>query len=287
MKILNTVNNLAVSARVLGGSGIVRPMSPAALAGVGKTLKDWGTGPAGGFIAMARREPRRTAIIDELGELTYGELDRRSNALARALRELGVSEGDSVAIMCRNHRGFVDATVATAKLGADIVYLNTAFAGPQLADVLEREGPQVVVHDEEFTRLLEKADVGTSVLAWVDEPTDGSVEDLIQKGIEAGDDRALDPPERHSRIIILTSGTTGTPKGAPRNEAGIDAAVSLMSRLPLRYGWRTHIVAPLFHTWGLAHLMLGMLLGSTMVIRRKFEPEPALELTQKHKDRKS
>jgi fatty-acyl-CoA synthase len=283
MKILQTVNNLAVSARVLGGSGIVRPMGPLTLAGVGKTLKDWGTGPAGGFIAMAVREPQRTALIDEIGELTYGELDRRSNALARALRELGVSEGDSVAIMCRNHRGFVDTTVATAKLGADIVYLNTAFAGPQLVDVLDREGPQVVVHDEEFTRLLEKADVKSRVLAWVDDATEGSLEDLIEKGIEAGDDGALDPPERHSRIIILTSGTTGTPKGAPRNEAGIDAAVSLLSRLPLRYGWRTHIVAPLFHTWGLAHLMLGMLLGSTVVVRRKFEPEPALEVTQKYR----
>jgi acyl-CoA synthetase (AMP-forming)/AMP-acid ligase II len=283
MKILNAVNNLAVSARVLGGAGIVRPMGPATLVGLGKTLKEWGTGPAGGFIAMAVREPKRTALIDELGELTYGELERRSNALARALRELGVSEGDSVAIMCRNHRGFVDATVAAAKLGADIVYLNTAFAGPQLVDVLEREGPQVVVHDEEFTELLQKADINTRVLAWVDEETEGSLEDLIRKGIDGGGDSALDPPDRHSRIIILTSGTTGTPKGAPRNEAGIDAAVSLMSRLPLRYGWRTHIVAPLFHTWGLAHLMLGMLLGSTVVIRRKFEPESALELVEKHR----
>ena len=61
--------------------------------------------------------------------------------------------------MCRNHRGFVDATVAAAKLGADLLYLNTAFAGPQLVDVLEREKPSVVIHDEEFTGLLEKADV--------------------------------------------------------------------------------------------------------------------------------
>ena len=69
--------------------------------------------------------------------------------------------------------------------------------------------------------------------------------------------------------MILTSGTTGTPKGAPRSEAGIGAAVSLLSRLPLRYGWRTHIAAPLFHTWGFAHLALAMLLGSTVVLRRQ------------------
>jgi fatty-acyl-CoA synthase len=76
--------------------------------------------------------------------------------------------------------------------------------------------------------------------------------------------------------VILTSGTTGTPKGAPRNEGSIDAAVSLLSRLPLKQGWRTHIAAPLFHSWGWAHLNLAMLLGSTVVLRRRFDPEGCL-----------
>jgi fatty-acyl-CoA synthase len=223
------------------------------------------------------REPHRIGLVDELGELTFGEVHRRSNALARGLAELGVAEGDSVAVMCRNHRGFVDATIAVAKLGADLLYLNTAFAGPQLVDVLEREAPTVVIHDEEFSGLLEKAEVAERVLAWTDSGTDlVTVESLIT----AHDDADLKAPDRHARIVILTSGTTGTPKGAPRNEAGIDAAVSLMSRLPLRYGWRTHIAAPLFHTWGFAHLALAMLLGSTVVLRRRFDPEGALAAVQ-------
>ena len=276
-KILGHLTNTAVSLKVLGGAGILRPYSPKTLAGLAAILKAWGTGPAGGFAALALREGDKVGLVDELGELTFAELHRRSNAVARGLAELGVEEGDSVAVMCRNHRGFVDAQVGISKLGADILLLNTAFAGPQLADVLEREGPTVVIHDEEFTGLLEKAEVDTRVLAWTDsDDAERTVEDLI----EANDDSDLDPPERHARIVILTSGTTGTPKGAPRNEAGIDAAVALMSRLPLRYGWKTHIAAPLFHTWGFAHLALAMLLGSTVVLRRKFDPEAALELTQ-------
>jgi acyl-CoA synthetase (AMP-forming)/AMP-acid ligase II len=263
--------------RVLGGSGIVRPIAPAALARIGKALKDWGTGPAGGFIAMALRDPDRTALVDECGSLTYGELHRRSNALARALAERGVREGDSVAVMCRNHRGFVDAVVATAKLGADILLLNTAFAGPQLVDVLEREGPQVVIHDEEFTGLLEGAAVATRILGWVDDDTSaGDERESMESLIASYDDSDVEAPEHHARIVILTSGTTGAPKGAPRSEAGIGAAVSLMSRMPLRYGWRTHIAAPLFHTWGFAHLALAMLLGSTVVLRRRFDPEQCL-----------
>jgi fatty-acyl-CoA synthase len=267
--------SVGTPARVLGGSGIIRPVSPVALARIGRALKEWGTGPAGGFTAMALRDPARLGLVDELGSLTFGELHRRSNALAHALRERGVGEGDSVAVMCRNHRGFVDAVVATAKCGADILLLNTAFAGPQLVGVLEREGPQVVIHDDEFTGLLEKAEVSTRLLGWVDADQESELE-TIEQLISSYDDADLPSPQHHARIVILTSGTTGAPKGAPRSEAGIGAAVSLMSRMPLHYGWRSHIAAPLFHTWGFAHLALSMLLGSTVVLRRAFDPEQCL-----------
>jgi fatty-acyl-CoA synthase len=278
--VLGRVAGTGTTLKVLGRSGIVRPYSPLVLARLARALKDWGTGPAGGFTALALQSPHRVGLVDELGSLTCLELHQRSNALSRALAEKGVSEGDSVAVMCRNHRGFVDASVAVAKLGADVLYLNTAFAGPQLVDVLEREQPAVVIHDEEFTGLLAKADVEQRIVAWVD--TDDH-DETLETLIASHPTHDVDPPERHGRIVILTSGTTGTPKGAPRNEAGIDAAVSLLSRMPLRYGWRTHIAAPLFHTWGFAHLALGMLLGSTVVLRRKFDPEECLRTAESEK----
>ena len=280
-RVVSLAGSVGTPARVLGGSGIVRPLSPAVIARIGRALRSWGTGPAGGFTAMALREPDRVGLVDELGSLTYGDLQRRSNALARALVERGVREGDGVAVMCRNHRGFVDALVATAKCGADILLLNTAFAGPQLVGVLEREGPRVVIHDEEFTGLLAEAAVDTRLLGWVDGGDPGL--ETIEELIEAYDGSDLPAPEHHARIVILTSGTTGTPKGAPRSEAGIGAAVSLLSRLPLRYGWRTHVAAPLFHTWGFAHLALAMLLGSTVVLRRRFDPEECLTVTDEER----
>ncbi|MDQ3485349.1 MAG: AMP-binding protein [Actinomycetota bacterium] len=282
-KIVARASSVGLSARVLTQAGVVRPISPVALVRVGRAVAKWGTGPAGGFATLAARWPDKPGLIDELGSITFGEIHQRSNALAHALRDLGVSEGDSVAVMCRNHRYFVDATVAAAKLGADILYLNTAFAGPQLVEVLEREAPSVVVHDEEFGTLLDDANLEKRVLAWTDSDGAGgggggmtTVESLIK----AGDTRDLTAPDRHSRVVILTSGTTGTPKGAPRNEAGIDAAVALLERIPLRAGTRVYIAAPLFHTWGFAHMALGMLLGTTAVLRRKFDPEGALEVAQ-------
>jgi fatty-acyl-CoA synthase len=266
--------------KVLAESGILKPYSPIALAKAGKALREYGTGPAGGFVAMATLLPNKVWIIDERGDLTFREVDRRTNALARALLERGLKEGDSIALMARNHRGFVEATVAAAKVGADLIYLNTAFAGPQLVDVLEREKPTVVIHDEEFTKLLSGAHVENRVLSYSDDDRDDTLDALIEG---EPDDSPLTAPDHHTRIIILTSGTTGTPKGAPRNEAGIDAAISLLSRMPLRQGWTVHIAAPLFHTWGFAHMMLSLLLGHTMVLRRKFEPEAALEIIDEKK----
>jgi acyl-CoA synthetase (AMP-forming)/AMP-acid ligase II len=182
-----------------------------------------------------------------------------------------------VAIMCRNHRGFIEASIAVAKLGADVLYLNTAFSGPQLVELLERDQPRGLVLDEEFISLVGEADVPATVVGWCDSEADALSHPTIDGLVAQHDDGDLFAPERHGRIIILTSGTTGTPKGAPRSEAGIDAAVSLLSGMPLRRGWRTHVAAPLFHTWGFGHMALGMLLGSTLVLRRKFDPEGCLQ----------
>ncbi len=271
--------SLATTLKVLTESGVIRPHSPAALGGVAFALTQWGMGVAGGFKAVALRFPDRIGIVDELGELTFGEIESRSNALADSLSGLGVAEGDSVAILVRNHRGFLDASLAAAKLGADMLYLNTAFAAPQLGEVCEREKPSVIIHDQEFSALIDKAKVEQRrVLAWVDDDPGGlpTLEALIEKGSR----KARKAPSNQSRAVILTSGTTGTPKGAPRGGGNLSAAVALLSRMPLRSGWKTHIAAPLFHTWGWAHLSLAMLLGSTCVLTRKFDPESCLKTVQ-------
>jgi acyl-CoA synthetase (AMP-forming)/AMP-acid ligase II len=281
-RVTGVLNDQVVKVKVLTGSGIIRPYSPRTLFRLARTLKQWGVGPAGGFAALAVRAPDKVGFVDEIGELTYGEIDARGTALADSLTSLGVKQGEGLAIMVRNHRGFLDALVAGSKLGADLLFLNTAFAGPQLVEVLEREDPKVVVYDEEFSDLLADVDNVTHVVAW----TDGDVgdRDTVEKLIEKGDRTAsLEPPAKESRMIILTSGTTGTPKGAPRSNAGVDAAVSLLSRMPLRRGWTCHIAAPLFHTWGFAHLALAMLLESKVVVRRKFDPEGCLEATAENR----
>ncbi len=267
--------------KVMTTSGVIRPYGPVTLAGVGKTILDWGIGFAGGIGALAIRSPERVGLVDELGELTWGELDERSTRLAHGLKELGVDEGDSVAVLCRNHRYFLDVSTALSKLGADILYLNTAFSAKQLGEVCDREKPAAIVYDDEFTELIDKSGTDLKrVIAWHDgEPRDiALVEDLIEQG--STDKHPV--PEHTSRPVILTSGTTGTPKGAPRGESGLDGAVALLSKMPFKTNGTTYIVAPLFHTWGWAHLNMAMLLGSKIVLRRKFDPAECLETIQEY-----
>ncbi len=276
--------------KVLTDAGVIRFYGPATLAAVARTVGAWGTGLAGGVKSASIRYPDRVALVDDLGDETFAALESRGNAVADSLAARGVGEGDAVALMARNHRYFLEVALGTAKLGADVVLLNTAFAAPQLADVLEREGPVAVVYDAEFAGLFAHPDVRrvadswTAVVAWTDdeESLDPGVL-TMERLIADGSDSPRFPPERSSRAIILTSGTTGTPKGAPRGNASASAALALLSKIPLRNGDRTLIAAPLFHTWGWAHLMLGMLLGNAAVLTRRFEPASALRLVSEQR----
>ncbi|MCW2786750.1 MAG: acyl-CoA synthetase [Marmoricola sp.] len=271
----------ATAARVLTRAGIIQPFGPVTLVGIVKAVSTWGMGLAGGFSAVAVRFPDRDGVIDELGSLSFREIDERSNALADALAKRGVRAGDGVALLARNHRGFLDAALAISKLGAHVLLLNTAFAAPQLGEVCEREQAKAIIHDQEFDGLVDAAGVSVPrILAWVDgDPGDrDSTDALIAHGSRA----ARKAPASEGKIVILTSGTTGTPKGAPRGGGNFDAAVALLERIPLRSNWRVHVAAPLFHTWGFAHLSMSMLLGNTVVLTRKFDPETALKTIVEH-----
>ncbi|HEX3292826.1 MAG TPA: AMP-binding protein [Solirubrobacterales bacterium] len=285
-RVPTALGDAAFELKVFSDVGLVRPVRPDKLARVAERYVRWGASPALGSAANALTVPDRTALIDEAGALTWAETHRRSNALARALRDQGIDEGDGVAIMCRNHRYFIEATMACSKLGALALYLNTAFSGPQLADVMEREGPGALIFDQEFTELLSEVSGGVRrYVAWEDE-VDESDETTVEELISSAHGEDLQAPKEQGRYVILTSGTTGTPKGAQRSQPeGLSALATLFSKIPRRYGETVMIAAPLFHSWGFLHFMLSLPTAATMVLRAKFDPEETLKAVAEHRAR--
>jgi len=283
-KVKTQVTTKLFTAKTLAEAGILRPSRPDHIVSAVSALIRFGPTPAGGYTASYHRYADETALIDELGTLTFRELHERSNALAHALADDGIGAGDGVGLMCRNHRGFIESVIACSKLGANTLFLNTAFSGPQLADVSKREKPKALIYDHEFEELIHDASRRRKrYIAWHD-PEDGKTDDpRLEELVERGDTADVSPPPERGKAVILTSGTTGTPKGASRSQPrSLDPAAALLAMIPLKAREKTMIAAPMFHSWGFVHFTLGMSLASTVVLNRKFAPETTLQLTAQH-----
>ncbi|GAA4875635.1 AMP-binding protein [Saccharopolyspora cebuensis] len=276
-RLLAPLNTIGVLVR----QGVVRPMRPDKLLRIALAWRRWGITPPLGFAVGAIRHPDRPAIIDERGALSYAEVSQRTTRLAHSLRAR-LAPGTRLGVLCRNHHGPIEAMVAAGKLGVDVVLLNTGLPTEQVAEVVRAQQVGVLLVDGEFTHHLdalpEDLDV---VLAWTDGTTRHST---VEHLVATGSTRVLPRPGRRSRLVVLTSGTTGTPKGARRPEPpGLAPVATILSRVPLRAGERMLVGAPLFHTWGLAAFQLASVLGATMVLRRKFDPEQALGAMHRHR----
>jgi acyl-CoA synthetase (AMP-forming)/AMP-acid ligase II len=272
------------AAVVLAQRGMLRPVRPDKLVREGLAFLRWGSSMAAAYVIHAIDTPNRTAIITDERELTYAEVDARTNALARGLAGLGAREADRVGLLCRNGSEFIESVVACSKLGADVLLLNTSFSSTELEKVLERDQPRLVIHDAEFGELVGKAGVG-DIKTLIGRPAGAANgQPSLEELCSSGDTAELDPPEHESRSVVLTSGTTGTPKGArvarPEN---IEPLAWFLRMVPLNAGSTYLIAAPLFHAHGYGQFSGGAGLGCTLVLSRSFDPEETLAAIERHR----
>ncbi|MGY4102701.1 acyl-CoA synthetase [Nocardia sp. R16R-3T] len=243
-------------------------------------------GPFAGVVMhAAQTRPDAAAIVDERGEVSFGQLDEQSSALARGLEAQGLGPGDVVALLARDHRGMVLSLLATGKLGVRTVLMNTGFAKPQFADVAARENVKVVLHDSEFLGLMSAIPAEIPrVLTWVDEKdhADAAVP-TIESLCEGRSTAPLPAPAEPGGMVILTSGTTGTPKGAPRDRVSPFASAQFVDRVPLPNNGTMIMAAPIFHGTGLSQFTLGLALGNRVIFQqRRFDPEQTLANIQRY-----
>ncbi|MBV9089393.1 MAG: bile acid CoA ligase [Mycobacteriaceae bacterium] len=286
---------------------LIAPMRPDRYLRIAAAMQRENMSSTSGFAAAARRCPDRPGLIDELGTLTWRELDQRSDALAAALQTdvagnaapksdvagnaapksdvAGNAAPKTVAIMVRNHRGFVEAVVAASRIGADVLLLNTSFAGPALAEVVAREGADVIIYDQEFTDTVDRAlaDMpgATRIIAWTDDPPPHQL--TVEKLIAAHAGQRPKRTGQKGRMILLTSGTTGTPKGARITGGDPSALKSILDRTPWRAEETVVVVAPMFHAWGFSQLIFAATMACTVVTRRRFDAEATLALVDRHR----
>jgi len=278
--------------RTLIRSGMIAPLRPDKYLRMAAAIRRQGMTAMTGISLAAVRRPHATALIDERGSLTWAQLEARTNAVAAGIASLVHGRAETVAILCRNHRGFVEALSATAKLGADALLLNTGFSAPQLTDVLVREKANMIVYDEEFAPLVEQArqqaDDLVEILAWTEGRTGltnglthgvTTLDDLIEAHLGSAPGR----PSTTGRTVLLTSGTTGTPKGARRSGGGgVGALAAMLDRIPWQTEQTTVVAAPMFHAWGFGQLAFSATMTCTVVMRRRFDPEATLDLVDRH-----
>jgi len=269
-------------ARILVKAGVLTPSKPTATLRQLRSVSRWGSTLAGGYESVARRVPEALALRDEHSRRTFGEVEERTTRLAIALKRYGVGESSRVLVMCRNHAPMVEAMIACSKLGADVALMNTGLALGKVAEFARRQQPRLVLADAEFATLHRFLPPGVPQIRT---SSDGAWhgpagEELV--GSEAVG--RIVPPSRSGGLVVLTSGTSGPPKGArrPTPHSAADAA-AVLSKIPLRAGEPILVAAPLFHTWGLAALQLGMALRSCLVLRRRFDAEATLRAIERHR----
>ncbi|CRZ16714.1 long-chain-fatty-acid--CoA ligase FadD2 [Mycolicibacterium neworleansense] len=274
-------------ARKMFEAGALRLEPPQNIVAMLGDIRTWGE--IGMIPALnARRHPDRLAVIDDEGEFTFGELDAAAHAVAHELLTMGVRGGDGVGILARNHRWFLVALYGAARVGARIILLNSEFSGPQIKEVSEREGAKVIIYDDEYTAAVGHADPELGKLRALgvnpdsDKPS-GSTDETLADVIARGNGRPAPKAGKHPSIIILTSGTTGTPKGANRAAPPSLAPIGgVLSHVPFKAGEVTALPAPMFHALGFLHATIAMMLGTTLVLRRRFKPATVLEDVEKH-----
>lgn len=270
--------------RTMIASGVVRASRPDRGLRQLNSLAKWGFTLAGGLGAAAARSPGTVASIDRHGTTTYGQMAARTGFIASGLAAEGWTTDSTFAILARNSAAMVECMIAASKLGANALLLNPGLAARAIEDIVTSHAVDVVFVDDEFeplVRYLPDRIVRLSTHPRSTVVQRRSIEDVISAGTEA---TPVAPPKKPGRLVVLTSGTTGTPKGARRpTPPGFGAIAAMLSRMPLRRDEVMLLSAPLFHAWGLAALQLSTPLLASVVLLERFDAEECLESVARHR----
>jgi fatty-acyl-CoA synthase len=226
----------------------------------------------------------RVALIEAERSFSYAQLDERCARCAGWLRELGVRRGDRVAFSLANRAAALETVFAAARIGAVAVPINTRLAPPEIRHQLDDSEPRVLLHEASLEGAVAKACQGAK--AALEQLAVGGEPDAYEARLAASTPAfAVERVSPEDPVILMyTSGTTGTPKGAllPHRKTLFNA-LNAQIFFDLCARDRVLVVVPLFHSYGLKILSLPALYaGATVVLQRRFDPGAVWQAVDEH-----
>ncbi|MCX5804567.1 MAG: long-chain fatty acid--CoA ligase [Proteobacteria bacterium] len=245
----------------------------------------------------AKIQPEKIAIISEGKPYKYCELNSNINKLSNLFLQLGIKKSDRVALLMRNSRQYIEIFFALSRVGAILVPLNWRLALPELTLIVQDSGADIVIFDYEFMGNAEKLKrilhVHTYIACEPGEDSKGQetpswaidYANYLQRFPETKPDLSWSAGDDDPHILMYTSGTTGSPKGAVLSHRKtffnvLNAGIYYdMTKADIGI-----VVRPLFHSGGLIVEMAPVIYrGGTIVIQRKFQPEDILKTIEKYR----
>jgi fatty-acyl-CoA synthase len=210
------------------------------------------------------------AIIDDRGSMTFAAVDVRTAGLAWSFRSMGLGEDTLVGVMCRNHRGLIEATVACSKVGADILYLDPNATPRVLSEAPSPRTPQVLIYDEELLDQVRALAPDAKRLVASCGPGLGAPDPTFD---QLAFETPLTPLPEASRMSNVAFASEPTSKKLP---CSLVTPSTANAQLPLRRRDPVLLAAPISTRWGFLNLPLSLRFASTLVLVRNFNPDAVL-----------
>ncbi|MDO4928983.1 MAG: AMP-binding protein [Corynebacterium sp.] len=258
-----------------------------------KTIRRWGGFETGALVNSARKYPNRLAIVDDLGQLTYAELFGETVRFAYAMQARGIVEGSNLAVLALNSRAAIIPLCARQLLGYNIFMINANSSGAQVQRIMEYHDTSTLVVDSDFVDRLTEETIANSdiIIGFEVDGAEVSAElprmmDLIAEATLPGGsvERAVENLPKSPKWgahVVMTSGTTGMPKGVVRRaKASLQSSAPVFASVPWRRHMTVLLTGVLFHFYGWGNLVLALHTGSTVVTQRKYDAAAVVKVMQ-------
>lgn len=280
------MRQLALSMPSIARTSLVRAPSLRSVKGTLTGYARWGFTPGGLLESAAQSYPNRVALIDEVSQLTYTELREVAMGFAGALKKVGLTEGDRLAMVTRNSRVPVMALCACNYLGLIPLVINPMSSPGQMKLIVEEDGADAICTDVEYADAFVDVDkpifLGFGADHGIPESIASSrfVGDVYSyaEATAAASDVELPWRSHQFPTVIMSSGTSGKPKGVVRAVPRTPQVLqSIFPKVPWRVGGVIQMTSNFFHAWGWLNLNIIFATSSAMVLRRYFDPREAMD----------